>query len=556
MLRAPLLLFAPVLLAGALLAPSAARAVPISIVGTSDLHGRIERTAVLAGYLKVLRANAKKAGGGVIFVDAGDMFQGTLESNLVEGKSVIDAYNLLKPDAVAIGNHEFDFGPVGPAATPRRPEDDPRGALKARIKEARFPFLAANVIDEKTGKPVAWPNTRPSHVVTIAGVKVGIIGVTTKDTAYTTTPANFVGLKVMPLKEAVAREADALRGKGAAVIVVVAHAGGKCTNLDNPFDTASCELDAEIFQLAGSLPEGLVNVIVAAHTHQQIAHVASGVPIIQAWANGKGFGRVDLDVDPKTKKVELVKVHPPQRLCADDEAPVCATGSYEGAPVVVDATVAKAVAPYVRDATRLRDKKLGVHVTREVRRGYDTESALGNLFTDLMLEAAPGADVTLMNGGGIRANLPPGDLTYGHIFEMMPFDNRFARVAASGAVLRAWLESSFSARKGGILSIGGVRADVTCAGKKAKVVLKRPDGRVIADDEQLTILTSDFLASGGEATKLPPGSVTMDDGDNIRESLVKALERRGGTLDGEDRALFDPARRRIAPGRCKAEQAE
>lgn len=538
-----------VLTVAALLALPAA-AVPITIVGTSDLHGRVERTAVLAGHLAVLRAQTKKAGGGVIYVDGGDLFQGTLESNLVEGKSVVEAYNLLRPDAVAIGNHEFDFGPAGPLATPLSPKDDPRGALKARIKEAKFPFLAANLVDEKTGKTLAWPNTRPSHVVTIGGVKVGIIGVTSKDTPYTTAAANFVGLKVSPLREAVAAEADALRARGVAVIVVAAHAGGKCATLGDPTDTSSCELDAEIFQLAGSLPVGLVDVIVAAHTHQQIAHVVSGVPIIQAWANGKGFGRVDLDVDPKTKKVTLLKVHAPQPLCADEAAAVCTT-SYEGHEIGVDDKVARTVAPYVKKAKLLKEKKLGVRVTREVRRGYDGESALGNLFADLMLEASPGADVTLMNGGGIRANLPAGELTYGHVFEMMPFDNRFARVTATGADLRHWLEQNLSARKGGILSMGGARVEVSCEGKKANVKLSRLDGRPIADAEKLLIVTSDFLASGGEATKLPPGSVTLDDGEPIREALVKMLERRGGTLDGEDVALFDPARRRVSPGRCK-----
>lgn len=530
-----------------------AAAVPITIIGTSDLHGRVARTAVLSGHLAVLRAQAKKAGGGVVYVDGGDLFQGTLESNLVEGKSVVEAYNLLKPDAVAIGNHEFDFGPAGPLATPIAATDDPRGALKARIREAKFPFLAANLIDAATNKPLAWPNTKPSHVVTIKGVKVGLIGVTSKDTPYTTAAANFVGLKVAPLREAVAAEADALRAKGVAVIVVVAHAGGKCAKLGDPTDTSSCELDAEIFQLAGSLPAGLIDVIVAAHTHQQIAHVVSGVPIIQAWANGKGFGRVDLDVDPKTRKVTLMKVHPPQVLCADDDAPTCTT-SYEGQTIGVDESVARVVEPYVKKAKLLKEKTLGVRVTREVRRGYDTESALGNLFADLMLEASPGADVALMNGGGIRANLPAGELTYGHVFEMMPFDNRFARVAATGADLRSWLEQNLSARKGGILSVGGVRVDVTCEGKQARVKLTRRDGRPIADGDKITIVTSDFLASGGEATKLPPGSVTLDDGDPIREALVKMLEKRGGSLDGNDRALFDPGSRRIAPGRCRVQE--
>jgi 5'-nucleotidase len=542
----------PLLLA--LLAPAAASAVPITVVGTSDLHGRVERVAPLAGHLQILRDEAKKKGGGVVFVDAGDLFQGTLESNLVEGESVIQAYNLLKPDAAAIGNHEFDFGPEGPLATPRTPKDDPRGALKKRIAEANFPFLAANVVDDKTGKVVDWKNVKSSVLVTKAGVKIGIVGVTTKDTAVTTSAANFAGLRVTPLREAVAREADALRAKGAALIVLAAHAGGKCAKPDDPNDLSSCEMDSEIFQLAGSLPQGIVDVIVAAHTHQQLAHMVSGIPVVEAWANGKGFARVDFDVDPKTKKATLLKLFQPQTVCAEDDPAPCVTGDYDGEHVVSDARITKAVQPFVKKALEVKNKKLGVKIAREVRRGYDTESALGNLFVDLMLDASPGADVALMNGGGIRANLPAGDLTYGQLFEMMPFDNRYARIAVTGADLRAWLETNFSARKGGILSIGGVRADVTCEGRKAHVVLKRNDGRPVSDTDRLTIITSDFLATGGESTKLPPGSVTLDDGDPIRESLARALEKRGGTLDGDDTSLFDPAHRRINPGRCKASE--
>lgn len=537
--------------------PTVAHATPVTIVGTNDWHGRVERVAAYAGHVSILRAKAKKTGGAVVVVDGGDVFQGTLESNLVEGKSMVDAFNILKPDAVAIGNHEFDFGPAGPLAMPRDEKDDPRGALKARAAQAKFPFLAANLIDDATGKPVVWPNVKPSHLVTASnGVKVGIIGVTTKDTAFTTAAANFKGLRTASLREVIAAEADALRKKGAHVIVVAAHAGGKCNDLSNPSDTSSCVTDEEGFQLAYSLPAGLVDVIVAGHTHATVAHMVNGIPIIESWANGRGFGRVDLDVDKKTKKVSVVRIHQPQQLCKDHEAPTCELGAYEGEQVVADAKIAKAIESYVAEAERVKTKKLGVKITREVKRAYDEESPLGNLFADIMLQASPGADVALMNGGGIRANLPAGDLTYGHIFEMMPFDNRFAKVTATGADLRRWLATNLSARKGGILSVAGVVAEVTCDGKKAEVTLKRMNGTPIGDADKVVVSTSDFLATGGEATKLPPGSVVIDPpewgGEPIREELAKTFERRAGTLDGEDRALFDPTKRRLRPGRCKS----
>src|SRR5687768_348374 len=116
-------------------------ATTISIVGTNDLHGGVLPVdgrgglALLGGYVDNLRAARARDGGAVLLIDAGDMWQGTLESNTFEGASVVAAYNALGYTAAAIGNHEFDFGPVGPASIPSTPADDPRGALKARAAE-------------------------------------------------------------------------------------------------------------------------------------------------------------------------------------------------------------------------------------------------------------------------------------------------------------------------------------------------------------------------------------------------------------------------------------
>ena len=106
-----------------------ASTVTLSIVGTNDLHGAIVPRegrgglATFAGFVENLRAARARDGGAVLVIDAGDMFQGTLESNLNEGAAIVDAYNTIGYTAAAIGNHEFDFGPVGPSrdANARRP---------------------------------------------------------------------------------------------------------------------------------------------------------------------------------------------------------------------------------------------------------------------------------------------------------------------------------------------------------------------------------------------------------------------------------------------------
>ena len=139
-----LLLFAgtvPLPTAGVEAQPAAAT-VTLSIVGTNDLHGGILArdgrggVALLGGYVRNLRAARARDGGAVLLIDAGDMFQGTLESNAMEGAPVVAAYNALGYTAAAVGNHEFDFGPEGPAATTRTAPSDRRRRASASIAGA------------------------------------------------------------------------------------------------------------------------------------------------------------------------------------------------------------------------------------------------------------------------------------------------------------------------------------------------------------------------------------------------------------------------------------
>src|SRR5687768_10424727 len=294
---------APVTTPAAPLSDPPQPSITLSIVGTNDLHGGILQRgdrgglALLGGYVANIRAARVRDGGAVLLIDAGDMFQGTLESNLNEGQSVIAAYNALGYAAAAVGNHDFDFGPVGPASTPLQPTDDPRGALKARAAQATFPFLAANTIDNATGRPVEWRNVRPSTMVTANGVRVGIIGVITATARAVTIATNILDLRFAPLAETIAAEATQLRANGASVVVVTSHAGGRCTTVTTPTDLSSCEPNEEIMQVARALPSGLVDVIVAGHAHSGMAHQVAGIAIIEAYIDRKsvvqGKERVD-----------------------------------------------------------------------------------------------------------------------------------------------------------------------------------------------------------------------------------------------------------------------
>src|ERR1700712_3825578 len=119
--------------------------ITLSIVSTNDVHGRISQLPLFGGYIENLRAERAKTGGALLLLDAGDIFQGTIESNATEGGAVGGACQALGFAAGALGNPGFAFGPVGPQPVPYAASDDPLGALKQRVEQAKFPFLNANL---------------------------------------------------------------------------------------------------------------------------------------------------------------------------------------------------------------------------------------------------------------------------------------------------------------------------------------------------------------------------------------------------------------------------
>jgi 2',3'-cyclic-nucleotide 2'-phosphodiesterase (5'-nucleotidase family) len=542
--------------------------ITISVVGTNDLHGGVLPSdgrgglALLDGYLRNLRAARARDGGAVLLLDAGDLFQGTLESNLNEGAVVISAYNALRYDAAAIGNHEFDFGPVGPATAPESPADDPLGAVKARAAEARFPFLAANILDTRTGRPLSWEHVKPSTLLTVDGVKVGIVGLTTIETLGATLTANTRDLAVSPLAPVLEAEARRLRSEGATIVIAAAHAGGRCTNFDNPADLSSCAADAEIFSVARALPGGLVDMIVAGHRHEGIAHEVAGIPVISSYSSGRAFGRVDLTVDRATGRVTAHRMFPPHDLCQREDpvagrctaAPAGVPAHYEGAAVEPSGDIEAILAPAVSASADLKRTSLAATIEDPLP-DVSEESALGNLLADWTRLAAGAVDVAIANTGGVRAPLPAGPLTYGRLFAVTPFDNRDVRLTLTGAELATVVRNNLE-RRDDMIALSGVRATAVCGRDGLRVSLRRESGKPIGDREQLKVVTSDFLATGGSGifTPVMPLRQTTVDGPILRDEIAKWLVRSSGTWRARD--LFGPANRRVVYDGARPVQCE
>jgi 5'-nucleotidase len=529
--------------------------VTLSIVGTSDLHGdALPRNGsgglpLLAGYVGNLRAARAADGGAVLLIDAGDTFQGNIQSNLSEGSLVVDAYNAMRYTAQAVGNHDFDFGAID-SATGRQLPGDLRGALKARAAQARHPFLAANLMDTATGRPVDWPNVQPSALVEAAGVKVGIVGVMTVDGLRSTIAANVQGLGIAPLESTVATEAAKLRAAGAEVVIVAAHAGGRCERFDAAADLSSCHSDSEIFQLARRLPPALVDVIVAGHTHAGLAHHVNGIAIVQPFSRGQWFGRVDVVFDRTAGRVARLELSPPRRVCAWEKAVTgdCAQAAesgaaseYEGRTVTSDPTVVRAMEPALRRVRELQAAPLGVTLADDIRRVNDGGSPLGTVIADALRAAVPGADVAAINNSGrLWADLPAGPVTFGQLYAVFPFDNRLVRVSMTGAELSRWLANE--ARQGRLSAVGisGVDVNVRCLADGVRIHLSRGTERIGDNDRLVAVTIGAPTLNGNLASReLLGGTGPLGNNPVVREVVEDWFRSLGQRTAAEREAILN-----------------
>jgi len=205
------MLFSFVMFASPIWAAENSNIVTLKILSINDFHGALVENgknpgaAKMAQYLKSIIAQDPN---NTLLLSAGDMFQGSVDSNLLYGKTVVEVMNALNFDAMAIGNHEFDWG---------------IDILKARIAQSTFPYLAANIIDKKTGKLADF--STPYIIIEKAGLKIGIIGIATPETAFKSNPRVVGAYDFEDPAKIVNTLVPELKQKSAEVIIVVGHLG-------------------------------------------------------------------------------------------------------------------------------------------------------------------------------------------------------------------------------------------------------------------------------------------------------------------------------------------
>jgi 5'-nucleotidase len=558
--------------------------VELVIVATNDVHGYIlprklsmaidEEGKIrypadiggvewLAGYLDILR---RQNPGRVLLLDGGDMFQGTMISNKSEGATVVAAMNHLGYAAASVGNHEFDFGPVGEGD-----DGDPYGALKAVGKLADFPLLAANLVDRKTGTLIDWEGFAPTRMIELSGIKIGIVGGPTDTTPTYSKKRVGEGLEFRPLVEIVKEQAPKLRAQGAQIIIGLLHAGGVCEEFDDPNDTSTCDPNEELFQIAQALEPGTVDLLIGGHTHHIVRHIVNGIPLMESGGTGKLFGMVTLKFSKKAGKVVDFDLSKPVGICHYrfegtescvylDELPgeKRLPPIFKGEEVSRVEFLASLLSPDQRQMLEEAQEQLGATAVRDLYRQEETEDRpMGLLITHIMLDNYPEAQIALFNGSGIRSSLFSGPVTREAVFQVLPFDSTPAFLHLRGKDLKDLLRLITSGAHGMPVMRGlklhvdrkldeCIQEDWNKDGKKEKwernllVSATLENGSPLEDDKVYTVVTTSYLAGGGSdisriLDKLPPETVSKPDKPpTTRDMLTNWLRDHPVELGGPD----------------------
>ena len=477
--------------------PPAPNPVKITVVSTNDFHGAlvgrvhswshgdvVGGSEWVAGYINIIRDENPD---GVLLLDAGDIMQGTLISNYFGGASTIEVYNALGYDAVAIGNHEFDFG---------------RPVLYDRMDQAEFPFLAANIFyppeqgKSTTRRKMERPEwALPSVMIEKKGVQIAVIGFANPETPSLTNPINVSDLLFAEHAKFVMKEASDLREQGADLVIVLAHVGGFWP-LDKKEDNVAA--------LAQALDPDKVDVIVSGHTHSDLRDVVNGIPIIQAYSSGTAFARVDFTIDTTTGQVVNYEMNPypttTYQTYFGDPAAYRRWDTGQWVTVVPDPEVEAIVDYYEALVEAIKNEVIGC-ANSDITRNYRYESEMGDWVTDIMRAYDPGIDFAFTNSGGLRADIDAGPITFGEVFEALPFDNTLVVVDLDGNEVRQVLEEGITGAHG-VVQVSGLQFtfdyDASVGSRIIGDVIDLSTGLPLDPGTIYKVAVNDFMAYGGD----------------------------------------------------------
>jgi len=460
--------------------------VTITILTVNDFHGALLQENKNPGAIRMahyLKDEFVLNPEGTLIVSAGDMFQGTIDSDLLQGETVVAVMNNVGFDAMAVGNHEFDWGVE---------------TLRERVRQSRFPYLAANIFEKSTNKRPDF--VKPYIILERKGVKIAIIGISTPETAYKAHPKFVSPYRFADPARTVNALLPEMKRQGAQMVVVLSHLGCE-------FDKQTNSLQGEAAYLANRISG--VAALITGHSHTKLAGSVNGIPIIQAAYNGRAVGKVNLVYSTEDKKV-ISAVANVADIPLDGLA-----GDMEVSRIIGQAQVQ--TAPLKRLMVGEAKTKI-THDRNEL-------SLLGQWATDVMREAGK-ADIAFQNGGGLRPAVLFGSITKAQLYEMMPFDNTLFVMEMTGAEVLKVLEYGIHNSRIGTVQFSGLKViydQSQPAGKRVIQALLNT-GKKLEKSKYYKVATNDFMAAGGDGfTMFSAGRNAVDTHLPIRQMLEQAI---------------------------------
>jgi len=410
----------------------------ITILHTNDHHGHFWRSddreyglAAQKTLVDSVRKEVAAEGGSVLVLSGGDINTGVPESDLLDAEPDFRGMNLIGYDAMAVGNHEFD---------------NPLEVLRQQEKWAKFPFLSANIYQKSTGERLF----KPWAIFKRQDLKIGVIGLTTDDTAKIGNPEFFTDIEFRkPADEAklVIQELNGLDEKERPdVLIATTHMG----HYDNGEHGSNAPGDVE---MARSLPAGSLAMIVGGHSQNPVCMAAenkkqvdyvpgtpcapdrqNGIWIVQAHEWGKYVGRADFEFrngEMKLVHYQLIPINLKKKIVYDN-------GDSERvlyAPEIPEnAQMLSLLTPFQNKGKAQLAVKIGsVNAPLEGDRSKVrfVQTNLGHLILAAQM-ARTGASFAVMSGGGIRDSIAAGDITYKDVLKVQPFGNVVVYVDMTG----------------------------------------------------------------------------------------------------------------------------
>ncbi|MEU4693323.1 bifunctional metallophosphatase/5'-nucleotidase [Actinoplanes sp. NPDC023714] len=504
---------------GAIDPPTGSGAV-VNASGTSTPAGGVE---YLATWLKRLRAEGTTEGRTTITAGAGDLIGATpLVSAAFHDEPTIELMNEIGLQVSSVGNHEFDEG-VDELIRIQRGGCHPVDGCQDGdgYRGAKFTYLAANTIDKRTGLPIL----PPIEIKHVGGVPVGFIGMTLEGTPSIVNPAGIQKVRFTDEVETANKWSNVLKLLGVKAQVLLLHEGGSQASATPTPGVSDCAgFTGPIVPIvAGLNPE--IGVVISGHTHRFYSCELpnrKGVPTVvtSAGTNGQIVTDIDYSLDSRTGRFAGIEA---TNVIVENGVPdgsggwlKDASGAYVRNPDTVD-PAAKRVADKYRAAVAPIANEIVGSITGDIVRTATPagESPLGDVIADAQLAytRSAGAQIALMNPGGIRADLDAdqssggeayGQVTYGEAFTVQPFNNLVVTQTFTGEQLKNVLEQQFAGFGGQTTQrILQVSAGLTytwsaSAAPGAKVSGLALNGTPIDPAANYLVTTNDFLANGGD----------------------------------------------------------